>query len=107
MFNEGRCFISAGHPRDTGGCGELFLYGNVRRPKSTTAIRVFDCGHARGVYKHFVILGGSNAAGNEIPDGGFDPIVSLFDPSGKLLQANDDWFGFTRLSLIACIRERI
>jgi hypothetical protein len=34
--------------------------------------------------------GGTNAAGQVIPRGGFDPIVSLFDSNGVLMGVNDD-----------------
>jgi hypothetical protein len=34
--------------------------------------------------------GGTNAAGDVIPRGGFDPILSLFDSSGLLIDSNDD-----------------
>jgi hypothetical protein len=34
--------------------------------------------------------GGTNANGLVIPDGGFDPILSLFDSSGVLIDDNDD-----------------
>lgn len=34
--------------------------------------------------------GGVNAAGETIPDGGFDPILALFDGAGNLLDQNDD-----------------
>ncbi len=37
--------------------------------------------------------GGTNYAGQVIPAGGFDPIVSLFDPSGTLIGYNDDGAG--------------
>ena len=37
--------------------------------------------------------GGTNAAGQVIPAGGFDVAVSLFDPSGKLIGSNDDGIG--------------
>ncbi len=37
--------------------------------------------------------GGTNFAGNGIPAGGFDPIVTLFDSSGNLLGVNDDGVG--------------
>jgi len=35
-------------------------------------------------------LGGTNYVGQVIPAGGFDPIVTLFDPSGNLIGYNDD-----------------
>ena len=34
--------------------------------------------------------GGTNAAGQTIPRGGFDIVLSIFDPAGTLLAANDD-----------------
>lgn len=34
--------------------------------------------------------GGTNAAGVAIPDGGFDPILALFDSTGTLIDENDD-----------------
>lgn len=34
--------------------------------------------------------GGTNAAGIAIPDGGFDPILALFDNTGTLITQNDD-----------------
>jgi hypothetical protein len=34
--------------------------------------------------------GGTNAAGDSIPDGGFDPILSLFDSGGNLVALFDD-----------------
>ncbi len=34
--------------------------------------------------------GGTNAAGQVIPRGGFDPILALFDGAGNLLNQNDD-----------------
>ncbi len=37
--------------------------------------------------------GGTNAAGNEISAGGFDPILALFDSAGNLIGQNDDGFG--------------
>jgi hypothetical protein len=37
--------------------------------------------------------GGTNAAGQLIAAGGFDPILALFDSSGKLLGQNDDGIG--------------
>jgi hypothetical protein len=38
--------------------------------------------------------GGTNAAGQAIPRGGFDPIVSLFDSTGALIGLNNDGTGF-------------
>lgn len=34
--------------------------------------------------------GGTNAAGTAIPQGGFDPILALFDSSGAKINENDD-----------------
>ena len=34
--------------------------------------------------------GGTNAAGNLIAEGGFDPILALFDSTGLLINQNDD-----------------
>jgi hypothetical protein len=34
--------------------------------------------------------GGTNAAGQVIPEGGFDPILALFDSTGALIGQNDD-----------------
>ncbi len=34
--------------------------------------------------------GGTNAAGDVVPAGGFDPVVSLFDSSGLFLLENED-----------------
>lgn len=36
--------------------------------------------------------GGTNAAGTVISDGGFDPILALFDSTGALIAENDDGF---------------
>jgi hypothetical protein len=38
--------------------------------------------------------GGTNAAGQVIPRGGFDPFLSLFDSSGTLIGENDNGTGF-------------
>ena len=38
--------------------------------------------------------GGTNAAGQGIPRGGFDPILSLFDSTGTLIGLNNDGTGF-------------
>jgi hypothetical protein len=38
----------------------------------------------------YSFAGGTNAAGTLIPDGGFDPMVALFDATGQLLAQNDD-----------------
>src|ERR1700694_5566745 len=38
--------------------------------------------------------GGTNAAGQMIPRGGFDPILSLFDSTGMLIGLNEDGTGF-------------
>ena len=37
--------------------------------------------------------GGTNAAGDVIPAGGFDPILALFDSAGNLIDQNDDGIG--------------
>lgn len=37
--------------------------------------------------------GGTNAAGNVISAGGFDPILAFFDSAGNLIGQNDDGFG--------------
>src|SRR5262245_35968039 len=37
--------------------------------------------------------GGTNAAGQLIAAGGFDPILALFDSSGALIDQNDDGVG--------------
>ncbi len=37
--------------------------------------------------------GGTNAAGDVIPAGGFDPILAVFDSAGNLLDQNDDGLG--------------
>jgi hypothetical protein len=34
--------------------------------------------------------GGVNSAGQTIPEGGFDPILALFDSTGALINQNDD-----------------
>jgi hypothetical protein len=34
--------------------------------------------------------GGVNAAGSVVPNGGFDPMLALFDGAGTLLRGNDD-----------------
>jgi len=34
--------------------------------------------------------GGTNAAGQQIPSGGFDPVISVFDRNGALIDDNDD-----------------
>lgn len=34
--------------------------------------------------------GGTNAAGQAIPEGGFDPILALFDSNGNYIDQNDD-----------------
>ena len=38
----------------------------------------------------WTFAGGTNAAGESFPAGGFDPVVSLFDATGTLLQFDDD-----------------
>jgi len=38
----------------------------------------------------FGYAGGTQADGNIVADGGFDPILSLFSPSGSLITSNDD-----------------
>lgn len=38
--------------------------------------------------------GGTNAAGQVIPRGGFDPYISVFDSAGNLISENDDGTGF-------------
>jgi len=38
--------------------------------------------------------GGTNAAGQVIPRGGFDPVLSLFDSTGMLIGENNDGTGF-------------
>jgi hypothetical protein len=40
--------------------------------------------------KTFGYAGGTNGNGMVIPSGGFDPALALFDPSGNLIEVNDD-----------------
>jgi hypothetical protein len=42
------------------------------------------------VAQTFGYAGGTNGNGTVIPAGGFDPVLSLFDPTGALIQINDD-----------------
>lgn len=38
----------------------------------------------------FGYAGGTNAAGNMIPNTGFDPMIALFDSTGTMIEWNDD-----------------
>lgn len=45
-------------------------------------------------FQTFGYAGGTNAAGQTIPLGGFDPWLSLFDSTGSLIGQNNDGTGF-------------
>lgn len=45
------------------------------------------------ILRSWSYAGGTNAAGEEIPDGGLDPILALFNSSGLLIDQNDDGYG--------------
>ncbi|MBV1799813.1 DVUA0089 family protein [Siccirubricoccus sp. G192] len=54
----------------------------------------FDVGATSTVtLRTYSYAGGTNAAGQVIPGGGFDPILALFDGSGALIDENDDGDG--------------
>lgn len=42
------------------------------------------------ILRTYSYAGGTNAAGQEMPSGGFDPILALFDGLGNLIDQNDD-----------------
>lgn len=50
---------------------------------STSTVKIRSLGYA----------GGTNAAGNLIAAGGFDPVLSLYDSSGQAIDFNDDGIG--------------
>ena len=41
--------------------------------------------------------GGTNQAGTNIPEGGFDPYLAIFDATGNLIQQNDNGTCFTQV----------
>lgn len=51
------------------------------------------------VLRTWSFAGGTNAAGTLIADGGFDPILSLFDGNGVFIVANDDDEDFSAVDL--------
>ena len=42
------------------------------------------------IIETFGYAGGTNGNGTAIPEGGFDPVVTLFDSTGNFLNSNDD-----------------
>ena len=50
-------------------------------------------GPAEVTLRTWSYAGGTNAAGEEIPSGGFDPVVSVFGSDGALIAYNDDGSG--------------
>ena len=51
------------------------------------------------VLRSWSFAGGTNAAGTLIADGGFDPILTLFDSDGGFIVANDDDEDFSAVDL--------
>jgi hypothetical protein len=64
--------------------------GNLANPNQVLLFN-FDVGVASTVtLRSYSYAGGTNAAGQAIARGGFDPILALFDGSGLLIDQNDD-----------------
>src|SRR5688572_11867502 len=64
--------------------------GNLSDPNQELLFN-FDVGVASTVtLRTYSYAGGTNAAGQVIPGGGFDPILALFNSSGLLINQNDD-----------------
>jgi hypothetical protein len=57
---------------------QVLLFNFVVGAPSTVTLRTYS------------YAGGTNAAGTAIPQGGFDPILALFDSSGLRINQNDD-----------------
>lgn len=60
------------------GDDQVLLFGFTVTAPSTVTLTTLGYG------------GGTNAAGTVIPAGGFDPLLSLFGPTGMLITFNDD-----------------
>ncbi len=68
-----------------------FSYNGTFKHDNSKAVVVFKVVAPGTVtFKSFGYAGGVNAAGQTIGAGGFDPIVSLYDPNGDFVDDNDD-----------------
>jgi hypothetical protein len=69
---------------------DLSFTGNFTRDDNVQLFNFTTDGSSTVVLRTWSYAGGTNAAGNTIARGGFDPILALFDSTGAYINQNDD-----------------
>jgi hypothetical protein len=64
--------------------------GNLSDPNGVQAVNFVVGSSSTVTFRTYSFAGGTNAAGSVIARGGFDPILTLFDSNGVLIDENDD-----------------
>lgn len=69
---------------------DLSFTGSLANDADTQSFFFTTDGTSNVMLRSYSYAGGINAAGTVIPDGGFDPILSLFDSADNLINTVDD-----------------
>src|SRR6476660_8492652 len=69
---------------------DLSFTGNLSNPNQVLLFNFVVGSTSTVTLRTYSYAGGTNAAGTVIPQGGFDPILALFDSTGTRINFNDD-----------------
>ena len=85
------CFLAlAIAVSQTAGAASFSFSGNFSEDDSVQLLTLSVASTSAVTFKTYSYAGGTDAAGARIPEGGFDPVLSLFNSSGSLVRSNDD-----------------
>ncbi len=76
-----------------GRAADFSFQGTLAEPNAVPLIQFSLSAPTTVTLQSLGYAGGVNAAGEVVPDGGFDTVLALFDATGTLLDQNDDGAG--------------